>query len=165
MAFWLKLDRALFRVVSGVAQILLLVAVAAGFWQVVTRFIFHSPADWTEILTRSVLIWAVFLGVVLAFRQGAMISVEVLRTSLPVRGRMWLERLTSGVCLAFLLFLAWIGAQMTYRVRFQTVPSLEISISWIYLAIPVGATLGAIAVLARWLTGEIHQLPEVTPDD
>ena len=43
---------------------------------------------------------------------------------------------------------------MTWRVRFQNVPSLDISISWIYLAIPVGATLAAIAVLARWCAGE-----------
>ena len=42
---------------------------------------------------------------------------------------------------------------MTWRVRFQTVPSLDISISWIYLAIPVGATLAAVAVLLRVAAG------------
>ena len=58
------------------------------------------------------------------------------------------------ICAGFLGFVAWIGGQMTWRVRFQNVPSLDISISWIYLAIPVGATLAAIAVLARWCAGE-----------
>lgn len=48
---------------------------------------------------------------------------------------------------------------MTWRVRFQNVPSLDISISWIYLAIPVGATLTVIAVLARWLAGEQDDVP------
>ena len=57
------------------------------------------------------------------------------------------------VCTGFLGFLAWIGGQMTWRVRFQTVPSLDISISWIYLAIPVGATLAAVAVLLRVAAG------------
>ena len=63
------------------------------------------------------------------------------------------------ICIAFLAFIAWIGGQMTWRVRFQNVPSLDISISWIYLAIPVGATLAVIAVLARWLGGEQDDVP------
>ncbi len=55
------------------------------------------------------------------------------------------------ICMGFLGMLAWVGGQMVWRVRFQTLPSLEISISWVYLAIPVGASLAAIAVLARLL--------------
>lgn len=139
----------LFKSVSVVAQLLLVGAVGAGFWQVIARFVLESPADWSEVLTRALLIWAVLLGIALAFRQGAMLGVELLRTVLGPLYRRWLEWTVSLVCAGFLGFLAWIGGQMTYRVRFQTVPSLDISISWIYIAIPIGATLAAIAVLAR----------------
>lgn len=147
------IDQGLMRLVSALAQLLLVLSVAAAFYQVVARFVLHSPADWTEVLTRALLIWTVMLGIVLAFRSGAMICIELLRTALGPRLGRWLENLSSLICIGFLVFLAWIGGQMTYRVRFQTVPSLDISISWIYVAIPVGAALAAVAVLARWLAG------------
>ena len=69
------LDRSLFRLVSVVAQLLLVSSVAAAFYQVLARFILESPADWSEAWSRASLIWAVLLGVALAFRQGAMLSV------------------------------------------------------------------------------------------
>ncbi|WBX89977.1 TRAP transporter small permease [Achromobacter mucicolens] len=152
-------DRGLFKLVSAFAQLLLVAAAAAAFYQVIARFVLHSPADWSEVLTRALLIWTVLLGVALAFRHGAMISVELLRNMLGGKRRRVLEAIIGLICASFLGFLAWIGGNMTYRVRFQNVPSLDISISWIYLAIPVGATLAAIAVLARWCAGDEEVVP------
>ena len=152
-------ERTLFKGVSAIAQILLVAAAAAGFYQVIARFVLQAPSDWSEVLTRALLIWTVLLGIALAFRHGAMISVEVLHNLLHGRRRRLLEHLIAIICVAFLVFLAWIGGNMTYRVRFQNVPSLNISISWIYLAIPVGASLAAIAVLARWLLGADEPAP------
>ena len=60
-------------------------AAAAAFYQVIARFVLHAPADWSEVLTRALLIWTVLLGVALAFRHGAMISVELLRNLLAAR--------------------------------------------------------------------------------
>ena len=45
-------DRLLFKLVSVIAQ-LLLVAAAAAFYQVIARFVLHAPADWSEVLTRA----------------------------------------------------------------------------------------------------------------
>ncbi len=159
MSLLLTFDRILFKVVSVVAQILLVAAAAAAFYQVIARFILHSPADWSEVTTRALLIWTVFLGIALAFRQGAMISVEMLRNMLGGTKRRVLEAIIGLTCAGFLGAVAWIGGQMTYRVRFQTVPSLDISISWIYVAIPIGSTLAAIAVLTRWCAGEEEDVP------
>ncbi|MCR2698078.1 TRAP transporter small permease, partial [Salmonella enterica] len=86
--------------------------------------VLHSPADWSEVLTRALLIWTVLLGVALAFRHGAMISVELLRNLLGGMRRRILEAVIGLVCAGFLGVIAWIGGQMTYRVRFQNVPSL-----------------------------------------
>ena len=150
------LDRTLFRLISIVTQLLILSAVAAGFYQVIAPFILESPADWSEAWTRSALIWTVMLGIVLAFRQGAMLSVEMLHGFLGPRNKRWLEHLILLICVTFLGFMAWVGAMMTWRVRFQSMPSLEISISWIYVAIPIGAALAILAVIAYWAEGT-HQ--------
>jgi len=147
------IDRGLSRLVSWVAQALLWSAVAAGFYQVLARFVLESPSAWSEAWTRAAIIWAVMLGVALAFRQGAMLGVDLLHNLLaPHRARM-LEHLVLLIVVGFLGFLIWIGADMTWRVRFQTTPSMGVSISWIYLSIPVGATLSLLAALAYWAEG------------
>ncbi len=148
-----SIDRHLFRVISIVTQLLLLSAVAAGFFQVVARFILHSPADWSEAWTRASLIWTVMLGISLSFRHGAMLSVELLHSFLRERNKRLLEHVILVIAVSFLGFLAWVGAQMTLRVRFQTMPSFDVSISWVYLSIPIGATLAIIGVVAFWAQG------------
>lgn len=150
------LDRTVFRLISILTQLLLLSAVAAGFYQVMARFVLHTPADWSEAWTRSALIWSVMLGIVLAFRQGSMLSVEMLHGALGPRNKRWLEHLILLICVTFLGFMAWVGGMMTWRVRFQNLPSLDISISWIYIAIPIGATLAMLAVVTYWAEGS-HQ--------
>lgn len=144
------LDRTIFRLVSFITQLLLVSAVGAGFYQVVARFVLESPADWSEAWTRASLIWTVMLGLVLAFRHGAMLSVEMLRIWLKPGARRLLEHLVMIIVVGFLGFMAWVGGQMTHRVRFQTMPSLEVSISWVYVAIPIGMALAILAVLATW---------------
>src|SRR5690606_21741997 len=132
------IDRGLSRLVSWVAQGLLWSAVAAGFYQVLARFILESPSAWSEAWTRASVIWAVMLGVALAFRQGAMLSVDMLHSVLGGTRARRLEHVVLVIVVGFLGFLACVGAQMTWRVRFQTMPSLDASISWVYLAIPIG---------------------------
>lgn len=159
---WLCLiDKHLFRFISIIAQILLVSSVAAGFYQVVARFILQSPADWSEAWTRASLIWTVMLGISISFRQGAMLSVEMLHELLKGKSKRILEHIVLVIVTGFLGFLAWVGIQMTQRVKFQTMPSLEFSISWIYVSIPIGAILAIIGVIAYWSQGP----KEVIVDD
>ena len=154
MPRWLvALDKALFRLVSWAAQAFLWSAVAAGFYQVLARFVLRSPSAWSEAWTRAAIIWAVMLGVALAFRVGAMLSVDLLHNLLPPRKARWLEHGVLAIVVGFLLFLLWIGVQMTWRVRFQSTPSLGVSISWIYAAIPTGTALSLVAAVAYWIEG------------
>ncbi len=145
------LDKGVFRLVSWVTQLLLLSAVAAAFYQVVARFVLQSPADWSEAWSRAALIWTVMLGLCLALRQGAMLSVDVVRLWVGQRTQRLLDAAVLIACLTFFGLLTWVGSQMTWRVRFQTMPSLEWSISWIYIAIPIGAVLAMLGLLARWV--------------
>jgi TRAP-type C4-dicarboxylate transport system permease small subunit len=97
------------------------------------------------------LIWMVALGVVVAFRQGALVSVDlVLRMSHGAWRRIarWIVLAAS---LFFLGILAWFGFDLAWRIRFQTFAALPISISWAYLALPVGASFSILALIANHL--------------
>src|SRR5690625_222414 len=153
-----RLDRRLFQLVSWAAQLLLWAAVASGFYQVLSRFVLQSPAAWSEALTRATVIWTVMLGISLAFRHGAMLGVDILHSTLKKYGyARLLEHVVLLIVVGFLLFLVWIGFTMTWRVRFQTMPTLGISIAWVYLSIPIGAMLSSVAVLLRWATSPLKK--------
>ena len=145
----LKTDRWLTGLAMNLACVLLAIICVLGMWQVLSRFVFSQPSTWTEEAMRRMLIWCVMLGIVVAFRRGALVSVDLmLRTS---RGWWqhfvrWLITLSS---FAFLSVLLWFGIDLLWRVRFQTFASMELSMAWAYAALPVGAALAIVAVLGH----------------
>jgi TRAP-type C4-dicarboxylate transport system permease small subunit len=136
---------------SAVACALLAAISVLGLWQVVTRFVFNQPSSWTEEAMRRMLVWCVMLGIVLAFRRGALVSVDLaLRTSTG-KWRTAIRSFITGSALAYLGVLLWFGLDLTWRVRFQSFAALELSMAWAYAALPVGALLCMLAVVANHL--------------
>lgn len=146
----LRIDRWLDPLVFGVACALLAIVSCLGLFQVVARFVLEQPSVWSEEVLRRLLVWMVMLGAAATFRRGAQISVDVLARF--ARGRPWARALRASmatITLAFLGVLVWFGFDLAWRIRFQTFASLEISMAWAYLAIPVGALLSIFAVIAN----------------
>jgi TRAP-type C4-dicarboxylate transport system permease small subunit len=142
-----------------VACLMLAVASTLGMFQIITRFVLEQPAEWTEIVIRLSLIWMVFMGIPAAFRQGAMVSVDVLyRWSRPRMRRVldWL------VCLAALLLVAiiiWWGWDYALRGRVQSMAGLEsVSMFWGYVAMPVGAMFCVIGIIGNLLDPQRQEL-------
>ena len=147
----LSFDRWITGLAWWLACVLLAVISGLGMWQVVARFILSQPSTWTEESMRRLLIWMVMLGTVVAFRRGALVSVDLmLRTA---RGA-WLQVVRWTItltALAYLSVLVWFGFGLVSRVRFQTFASMELSMGWAYAALPVGAMLAMLAVIANHL--------------
>jgi TRAP-type C4-dicarboxylate transport system permease small subunit len=145
----LTLDRWITGTAWTLACVLLAAISCLGMWQVVARFVLSQPSTWTEESMRRLLIWMVMLGTVVAFRRGALVSVDLmLRTA---RGAWlatvrWVITLTA---LAYLSVLVWFGINLVTRVRFQTFASMELSMGWAYAALPVGAAVAMLAVVAH----------------
>jgi len=150
--FILNLDRVVGRFVMAVACLAMAGAVTAGGYQIIARFVLQEPSIWTEVLTRTLIVWSVFLGLGAALRGGALLSVDLLyRTMARTRYLPWLQGLIGGCTMLFLSLVIWFGWVVVYRVRFQNLSGLEIPISWAYAAIPVGAMFGILGLLANLL--------------
>ena len=96
----LAVDRVTTTVASVVACLALAVGVAAGLWQVFSRFATETPSTWSEALVRLSLLWMAYLGVAMALRAGALVSIDVVHRgarALPgARGARGLDQL--GLC-------------------------------------------------------------------
>jgi TRAP-type C4-dicarboxylate transport system permease small subunit len=148
----LRLESATTALATALACAMLVVASGLGLWQIVTRFIIERPAEWTEVLIRFSLIWMVFLGIPMAFRIGAMVSVDVLYRWSGRRLQRVLDTLVAMAALGLVAVIIVVGWQYAVRGRVQTVIGLEdVSMFWAYLALPVGGVFSALAIVGNWL--------------
>ena len=126
------------------------IAASLGMFQIITRFVLERPAEWTEVLIRFSLIWMVFLGIPLAFRQGAMVSVDVLYRWSGARMRRVLDWVVNLAALGLIGVILWWGWDYANRGKVQTMIGLEdVSMFWAYLAMPVGAVFAAIGIVGN----------------
>jgi TRAP-type C4-dicarboxylate transport system permease small subunit len=149
---FLKFERACTGLAMLIACAMLAVAAGLGLWQIITRFIIQQPAEWTEVLIRFSLIWMVFMGIPMAFRIGAMVSVDVLYRLSGARLRRVFDAFACSASLVLVSVIVWIGWQYAQRGRVQSVIGLEdVSMFWAYLALPVGGVFCVVAIIGHWL--------------
>jgi TRAP-type C4-dicarboxylate transport system permease small subunit len=150
------------RVSTGIAAILaslaMSVAVAAGMWQVVARFATETPSVWSEALVRTALIWMAFLGVAVALRAGALVSIDVAHRYSRGAIRRGIEAAALAASLSMMGVMFWFGWMMAERVKFQEMAGLEVSMSWGYAAIPLGAAFAMVGALAHFLDRRSEEL-------
>jgi TRAP-type C4-dicarboxylate transport system permease small subunit len=146
---FLRLDRWLTDLALNLACVLLAIICVLGLWQVLSRFVFSQPSTWTEESMRRLLIWCVMLGVVVAFRRGALVSVDLMLRSSRGTWQHAVRGIITVASLAFLGVLLRFGVELAWRVRFQTFASMELSMAWAYAALPVGAALAIVTVLGH----------------
>ena len=154
----LAIDRASTGIAAILASIALTVAVAAGLWKVIARFATETPSVWSEALVRTALIWMAFLGVAVALRAGALVSIDVAHRYSGPALRRALEAAALAASLTILGIMFWFGWMMAQRVQFQEMAGLEVSMSWGYAAIPVGAVFGMIGAVAHFLDRRSEEL-------
>ncbi|MEP7182010.1 MAG: TRAP transporter small permease subunit [Betaproteobacteria bacterium] len=131
-----------------IACAMLVVASCLGLFQIFARFVIHQPAEWSEVLIRFTLIWMVFMGAPTAFRQGAMVCVDLAHRLAGAWGKRALDLLVAVAALVLIGFMIRYGFDYAWRARVQTISGLEsFSMTWPYLAIPVGGLFCALAVV------------------
>jgi TRAP-type C4-dicarboxylate transport system permease small subunit len=148
---FLAVERRLTSLIAVLACLMLAIAATLGIMQVLSRFILNEPLSWSEITIRIDIIWMVMFGTVVAFREGAQVSVDLMYR-LSGRWKRPLHFLITLVSVTFLAVLVWYGADIAWRTRFQEIGGLEfLPMSVGYAAIPVGALFGIIASIANFL--------------
>ena len=147
MTLFLRLEDITTGIALRASIAFLLIATGLALYQVTTRFVFGQPSTWSEVITRSAMIWSVFLAVAPAFREGTMIAVEIVQRILPPWLGMALYLVSMFLSLLFFVILFWQGWSMTERVVPQKLAALEISIAWVYAALPVGSVFILIAIM------------------
>ncbi len=135
-----------------IACLMMTVAASLGMLQIFTRFVLEMPIEWTEVLIRFSLIWMVFMGIPMAFRQGSMVSVDVLYRWSGPRMKKVLDTAVALAALTLVCIIIWWGWDYANRGKVQSMIGLEdVSMFWAYMALPVGACFSVISIIGNWL--------------
>jgi TRAP-type C4-dicarboxylate transport system permease small subunit len=138
---------------------MLVIASCLGMFQIITRFVLEQPAEWTEVLIRFSLIWMVFMGIPTAFRQGAMVSVDVLYRWSPPKLKRVLDFVVFAAALLLICIIIYWGWDYANRGKVQTVIGLEdVSMFWAYLALPVGGLFCILGIIGNLLDPQRMEL-------
>ncbi|MGQ7830811.1 TRAP transporter small permease [Altererythrobacter sp. Z27] len=138
-----------------------LVAMAAIIgWQVFGRFVLDSSPSWTEQASLILMIWYVMFAAAAGVYEGFHIRIALLEERMgdhaaPVR------RAVAAIVLLLGLVLLVYGAQLTWLVRENVVPSLGVSRSVAYIPMPISGLLMALFALPQIIDGK----PRGTEED
>lgn len=123
---------------------------------------------WVDEATRYLLVWMIFLGLGVALQQGKQIAMAAYLDRLRPGVRRLMQRCIDAFGLAFCLYVAWIGVQITSLIfaTGQRSPTLGVSAGLLYMALPIGFILLGLRYAAslfglldqRW-SGQAHPVP------
>lgn len=133
-------------ILAGTFLVLMVLLIFAGG---VARMM-HHPINWTIDLATCFFAWAVFLCADIAWRNDALMSIDVLTARLAPRTQHALRRLNHAIISAFLLYSIYAGLWLSWVSRarsFQGIPG--VSYSWVTMSLPVGAFLLLLTTLLK----------------
>jgi len=117
------------------------------FANVTLRYTTSQSIEWAEEVARHLMIWLTFIGCGPVLRYGGHIAIENLQDALPGRVSQALRLLIAILMTGFCVFCIVTGLDYMDRTQYQITPATQISMAWIYAALPIGMTM----TLIHWL--------------
>lgn len=108
------------------------------FIQVCSRFIFHTPIAWTDELARYSAVWMVFLASSIVLKNGEFLGIEAVISRVPDVVKKLFRILTYVFEIIFISVVIYFGIKMVSLTGMQNSSMLPISMSVVYMAVPVG---------------------------
>lgn len=121
--------------------------------QISLRTIQGRGFPWGNELATYLLVWAVCLGIAVAFFERTHLGVELLVSKLG-RLRRPVEALAFLTTICFLGILIYYGWSMVESGMRRTSPGLGLPMGYVYLALPVAGAVGILNIVVVMVTGK-----------
>ena len=132
-------------VITGIAMTIIILI------QIFFRFVIYRPVPWSEEAARYLMIWLGMLGSVMALRKGRHIGVTALVDALPRRISGIIVYVVRLTMIGFMGIIGWEGVKLAVFNYPQLSAAMEISMMIPYMAIPVGAFMMIVDLVAELL--------------
>lgn len=113
----------------------------SGGAQVFSRYVFNMSLDWTEEIARFMFIITTLLGSSICVKRMSHINVDLFLVRATPKVQRWMEIFVVAANIALFAVVFWYGIEITLSTVDQEAPATEISMAWVYLAVPVSGLL------------------------
>ena len=114
----------------------MVVVIAAQVWY---RFVMNDPLDWSEEMGRYLFVWISFMGAAAGVRYQVHLGIDIIEKLVSKTIYRFVVLLANLIIQIFLLVIIYWGFKILGVIRFQTSPSMGISMIYPYMAVPVGS--------------------------
>lgn len=122
-----------------ITVILLMTLVVVVGWEVVARFVFDSPLGWSAEYSTIAFTWLVFLGASIGLKRGAHLGLRFATEKLPSSFIPWTKAVVVIIGGLYAGIMVIEGTIASIQVTGELTTAMQISASWQYAAVPVGA--------------------------
>ena len=148
MAVLKWLDENIERVILLVLLVVMSVVIVL---QVFMRYVMENSLTWSEELARFCFVWLIYIGISYGVKKAKHIRVEALLSVFKRKGKYALNMIAYVLFLFFAIYATYYGFSIYSAIKGtgQLAPSLGISMSIMYLGMPVGMLLTSIRIIQR----------------
>lgn len=143
---WLdeNIERAILLVLLVVMSIVIIL-------QVFMRYVLENSLSWSEELARFCFVWLIYIGISYGVKKAKHIRVEALLAVFKRKGKYIINMIAYILFLFFAIYAVYYGFSIFSLIKEtgQLAPSLGISMSIMYLGMPVGMVLTCIRIIQR----------------
>lgn len=126
---------------EAVSALMLLTTVVVVFMAAASRYIFKNPVPWTEEVARFAFIWLAFAGISIAERMKVHFRITYFINKIPAKQKRFVWLFDEILVFSALLFLLFEGIKFGQMGAKGISAVLEISLEYIYVALPIAIGL------------------------
>ena len=146
-----RLDRGIGWFLEATTAVLVVAEIIILFAGILARYVFHRPLVWSDELASILFLWLAVLGSALAFRRGENLRMMTLVNKLSTASQQRLELIVLAASLAFLVLALPPAIKHVEIESIVITATLEVSMTWRTLAMPIGIGLMIVLALIRIL--------------
>lgn len=121
--------------VINLVAVLAVILACSVFW----RYALDNAIAWSEEGSKYLMVWLTFLGAPIALRHGAHVNIDLLPKMLSARAQQAALLLVHLIIVTTMAILAYKGIGLAELGARQVASSFNLSMVWMYAAVPVGA--------------------------
>lgn len=107
------------------------------------RYVMNDALSWSEEIAKFVMVWLTFVVAPLGLRSGAHVGIGVLIGNLGGRSRQLLLMVIFLGIISLMITIMKEGSFMAWNARIQRASTIDLSILYVYICMPIGAFMVA----------------------
>ena len=137
--------------IGKISSFLILILVAIVMYEVVSRYLFNAPTQWTNELSEYLLTGVVMMGGAYCLAEKEHVRVDIIHRNFSDRTQAWIEIFTFLLVLTFVTAIVWKGGEASYDAFIhdrRSMSVMEMPLFPSMVLVPLGAFLLGLQSLA-----------------